>query len=69
MTSRLLHLEAAISEAAALLEAARADAEQRLGVPAGDMAVLDDPRYVAVLDAYGLLVRAANALHRALDRN
>ncbi len=42
--------------------------ERRLGVPAGDPAVLDDPAYVAVLDADRALVKARDAVASAIAR-
>lgn len=39
----------------------RQEAEHRVGVEAGDMAVLDDPAYNRVLDA-------VRAVHEALER-
>lgn len=41
--------------------------EQRLGVPAGDESVLDDPAYVAVLDADRALEEARDQVAAALE--
>lgn len=49
--------------------------ERRLGVEAGDFAVLDDPAYIAVLNAHASIVNArqmlensAGQIARAIDR-
>ncbi len=47
---------------------ARQQIEQRLGVPAGDPAVLDDPAYVAVLEADRKLEAARSAVAAARAR-
>lgn len=46
-----------------LVDEARQRAEHRLGVPAGDFAVLDDAGYAEVLDLYGQLRRVAVLAH------
>lgn len=52
------HLSAAFSACNDWCDEVRQDAEKRLGVPAGDMAVLDDADYNHALDVRASIVEA-----------
>ena len=43
----------------------RQEAEQRLGVPAGDSAVIDDPAYCAAMDAVAAVTHALVLVRKA----
>jgi hypothetical protein len=59
-------VDLAVTAVEEALDHLRADAEQRMGIPAGDMAVLDDPAYAAALNAWGQFRNAGEAVRAAL---
>lgn len=63
----LRQLDVAFGAISGQTERAREEAEARMGVSAGDMAVLDDPVYSAVLDAWRALYDAQQRCKEAFS--